>query len=78
MTISLELHDRYRIERGARHLYLLGERAIAEFLIEGAGSGVDDLVRLIDRLGKYERCPSKLLRALGANRFPPRLSVVPR
>jgi hypothetical protein len=74
--IFLDPHHRFRIERGARHLGALGARAIAEFLIEDVLDG-HDLARLIDRLRQYERCSPELLRAVGADRFPPRLRLVP-
>jgi hypothetical protein len=75
-VIFLDPHFRFRIETGARHLHLLGERAIGEFLAEGISEG-DDLSRLINRLRQYERCSPELLRAIGADRFPPRLRLVP-
>jgi hypothetical protein len=71
----LDPQDRFRIESGARHLHQLGARAVAEFLAEGIADG-DNLSRLIDRLRRYERCSRELLRAAGADRFPPRLQLV--
>jgi hypothetical protein len=70
-------HYRYRIERGARHLHQLGERAIGDFLAEGVHEG-DDLSRLIARLGRYQECDPAVLRAIGGDRFSPRLTAVPR
>ena len=69
-------HDRFRIERRARHLCALGERAIGEFVAEGIEEG-DDLSRLLDRLGRYQQFDPAVLRALCGDRFPPRLRMVP-
>jgi hypothetical protein len=73
----LDPQDRFRIEIGARHLHQLGARAVSEFLGEGVVSG-DDLKSLLDRLQRYQQCDPAVLRLVGGDRFPPRLTVVPR
>jgi hypothetical protein len=69
--------DRLRIERGAEHLHRLGARAISELLIEVVTEG-DDVQSLIVRLERYQQCDPATLRAVAGDRFPPRLTVVPR
>jgi hypothetical protein len=74
--VSLDPHTRFRIENGARHLHKLGPRAIGEFLVEDVTDAAD-LDQLLDRLRRYERCSTALLRAVGGDRFPRRLRAVP-
>jgi hypothetical protein len=40
--MTFDPHDRYRVEGGTRHLIVLGQRGLAEFLAEGVREG-DDL-----------------------------------
>ncbi len=63
---------RSRIEAGALHLHALGPRAVAELLLELAPPE-----QVLDRLDRYRRISPGLLRAIGGDRFPPRLSPVP-
>jgi hypothetical protein len=73
----LDPQNRFRIESGARHhLHQLGARAVAEFLGEGLASG-DDVRSLLDRLQRYQRYHPVLIRALGGDRFPRRIRLVP-
>ena len=67
--------DRIQVEAGALHLHALGPRATAEFLIalvEPAG----EIPLLICMLDDYRRLTPELLRAVGGDRFPHRLSVM--
>ena len=64
--------NRLRIEAGALHLHALGPRAVTELLLELAPPD-----RVLDRLDAYRRISPALLRALGGDRFPPRLSPLP-
>jgi hypothetical protein len=73
----IDPHTRFYIEIGARHLHRLGERAIGEFLAEGIHEG-DDVRSLLDRLQRHQQCDPAVLRLVGGDRFPPRLTVVPR
>lgn len=63
---------RVQIEAGAQHVHDLGPRALAELLLELAPAD-----QVLDRLNRYRRFSPALLRAIGANRFPPRLYAVP-
>jgi hypothetical protein len=77
--IRLDPLDRLRLQRGAEHLHSLGARAQAEFLAE-IGDRIGGLPCILGLLGEYQqRLSPKMLRAVGAHRFPPRsLRVVPR
>ncbi|MCH8112082.1 MAG: hypothetical protein IH905_09050 [Proteobacteria bacterium] len=55
-----------RRERQIEHVYLLGLRAVGELLYEVAEGG--DLDRALDA---YERLTPSMLKAVGADRFPP-------
>jgi hypothetical protein len=70
--------DRLRVERGAEHLHRLGPRATAELLTEVAYR-IGGLPCIVDLLGEYQhRVTPEMLRAVGGDRFPPRLTAVPR
>ena len=64
--------ERRRIEAGAAHLNRLGARAISEALLELAAPA--DLIAVLD---SYSRLSPELLRLVGGDRFPSRLSPVP-
>lgn len=64
--------DRVRIETGAAHLHQLGARATLELLLELAPA--DQVLASLDR---YRRVSPALLRAVGADRFAPRLYAAP-
>lgn len=70
--------DTLRLERGGTHLRHLGDRATAEFLTELArriGGGP----AILALLEEYGRLSPGMVRAAGADRFPPRpLRVVPK
>ena len=76
--ICLDPASRLRLQRGAEHLHLLGDRATAEFLAEVADriGGMPAILRL---LAEYQqRLTPDMLRATGGHRFPARrLRVVP-
>lgn len=67
---------RLRVEALAPTIWHLGARVFAEILIEVADRGLDgpDTIRLLE---DYTRLSSEMLRMVGGDRFPPRLSVVP-
>ena len=67
---------RMQIEAGAMHLHSLGPRATAEFLI-AITEPIAGLPFLIEMLHDYQRLTPAMLRAVGGDRFPPRLSPVP-
>jgi hypothetical protein len=79
MTTYLDELTRMRLERGARHLHQLGERATLELLLEIADA-TGGLSCIADRLGQYEqRLTPAMLRLTGGDRFPSRLPrAVPR
>ena len=59
-----------RFEQMVKHLHHLGPRAIAEFLIEIATvTGEPDVIAA--RLEEYSRLDPDLVRAVGADTFPP-------
>lgn len=63
--------DRLRFDRGAVHLYGLGPRAVAELLVEVAeNAGCAQCI--LHQLARYERLTPGMVRAAGADRFPPR------
>jgi hypothetical protein len=64
-------------EQGTRHLALLGDRAIAEFLIEH-GNECGCLVGILGRLDDWRALTSEAVALAAGDRFPPRLCVVPR
>jgi hypothetical protein len=70
-VIHLDPLDRLRLERGARHLHTLGPRVTAELLAE-IGARTGGMPAIMRLLGEYKRFSPQLLRAVGANRFPPR------
>ena len=76
--IHLDPLSRLRLQRGVKHLHLLGDRATAEFLAEVAHriGGMPAILRL---LAEYQqRLAPGMLRATGGDRFPTRrLRVVP-
>ena len=60
-----------RLQRGAAHLHALGPRATAEFLAEIAGKiGAEGAIQSL--LVEYQRLTPEMIRAVGADRFPPR------
>jgi hypothetical protein len=66
-----------RLQRGAEHLHCLGPRATAELLSEIAYR-IGGMPCIIDLLGEYQhRVTPEILRAVGGDRFPPRLQLVP-
>lgn len=71
--------DRMCLERGAQHLHDLGARATAEFLIDVA-EHIGGMPCILGRLEEYRwRLTPEMIRAVGADRFPPRqLRGVPR
>jgi hypothetical protein len=74
---SLTPTDRVRLRRGAEHLHRLGARAIAEFIVEDADCP-RRRQRALDRLDAWRvRLTPELLRAVGGDRFPPDIALVP-
>ena len=71
--------DRMRLQRGAEHLHSLGARATAELLAE-IGARIGGMPCILGLLAEYERrLTPAMIRAAGADRFPPRpLREVPR
>ena len=64
--------DALRLQLGAEHVHRLGARALAEFLAELARDR-SDLAATLDRLDRWRAGLSpELIRAAGADRFPPR------
>jgi hypothetical protein len=61
-----------RLQHLAAHLHGLGPRATYELLREIA-AGAD----IFERLERYARLDPRVLNALGADRMPPRLDLVP-
>jgi hypothetical protein len=68
-----------RLERGVEHLFRLGPRAVAEFLI-AISAECGGLPAILDLIDEYRcRLTPEMVRAAGGDRFPPRpLQVVPR
>lgn len=65
---------RYRL--GAEHLNRLGARATAELLAEiGRSHGIED--DILRRLDGWRLLTPVMVRAAGADRFPPRVILVP-
>jgi hypothetical protein len=60
---SLPARDRAQLARGVEHLCRLGERAVAELLLEIAS----DRELLLDRLAAYGRLSPDVLRDLDAH-----------
>ena len=57
---------RLRRQRAAEHLHRLGPRPVLEALIEvGVGRDIDDV------LARFGKLDGAVVRALGADRFPP-------
>ena len=76
--IQLDPLTRLHFQRGVEHLHRLGPRATAEFLVETADR-IGGLPAMLRILAEYEgRLTPDVLAATGGDRFPPRLSVVPR
>ena len=66
-----------RMERAARRLAPLGPRVMLELLVE-IGCAHDCLPDVAERLGAYSRMAPEAIRAVGADRMPPRrLALVP-
>lgn len=67
-----------RLQRGTEHLHVLGARVISEFLRE-VGEANGCWPQILDLLDAYRtRLTLEMVRAVGADRFPPRLRVAPR
>jgi hypothetical protein len=67
--------DPARFEAPARHLHGLGPRVLAEFLCElGTRHNIDVLTHLL----RWQELKWEQVCAAGGDRFPPRLTVVPR
>jgi hypothetical protein len=64
-------------EQGAGHLARLARRAIAEFLIEH-GSECGCAARILARLNEWRALTPEAIALAGGDRFPSRLSLVPR
>ncbi len=65
-TVAAKVVSGLRRERQIEHVHQLGPRAVGELLYEVAEGG--DLDRALDA---YERLTPSLLKAMGADRFPP-------
>ncbi len=65
-SAGLGITARLQRQRRIEHLHSLGPRAVGELLYEVAEGG--DLDRALDA---YERLTPSLLKAMGADRFPP-------
>ena len=68
-------HHRLQVEAGVLHLHALGPRATAEFLI-ALTEPVGEIPWLIGMLQDYRSLTPDMLRSVGGDRFPRRLSVV--
>ena len=68
--------QKVQIEEGVQHLHGLGPCAVAEFLTALA-EPVGDIPLLIGMLQEYRCITPAMLRVVGGDRFPPRLSPVP-
>jgi hypothetical protein len=66
-----------RLQRAAEYLCELGPRAVGELLLE-IGHETDALPLVVERASAYQRLSPDVLKALGGDRFPRRLTVVPR
>ncbi len=74
----LDTFSQRRLQRGAEHITHLGSRVVAEYLAE-VSETIGGLPAILRLLGEYERrLTPAVLRATGGDRFPRRLSVVPR
>ena len=65
-----------RLQRDVEHLHKLGPRALAELLLDIVGP-VGEIELLLNSLERYRQVTPELLQAVGGDRFPPRLSLVP-
>jgi hypothetical protein len=76
--VHLDPFTRCRLEQGAEYLEHAGCRVIGEFLAEIA-TDIGGLPCILGRLNEYQQrvCPVTL-RALGGEKFAPRLRAVPR
>ena len=77
--IRLHPLDRLCLQRRVEHLHALGPRATAEFLVEVADR-IGGMPCILGLLVEFEqRLSLDMVRAAGADRFPPRqLHAVPR
>lgn len=62
--------DRMRLERGTRHLHALGPRATAALLATLA-ERIGGAPVMLGLLAEYDRLTPNMIRAAGADRFPP-------
>jgi hypothetical protein len=69
--LTLDPLDQIRHQRRVEHLYRLGPRAIAEFLLELAGK-IGGLPATTGLLIEYERVSPRMVRAVGGDVFTPR------
>ncbi len=70
-------HFEQRFRHGAEHVHRLRARALAELLAEiGREHGI--VPDILERLDGYGRLSPAMIRAAGADRFPPCLVEVPR
>ena len=76
LHVSLDLRL-LEFEQGAGHLARLGSRPLAEFLLEH-GSECGCSARILARLNDWRALASEAVVLVGGDRFPPRLSLVPR
>jgi hypothetical protein len=65
-----------RLQRAAEHLCELGPRAVGELLLE-IGHETDALPLVVARASAYQRLRPDVLKAIGGDRFPRRLTLVP-
>jgi hypothetical protein len=73
-TIDAEFEERRRLQRLARHLHQLGERAVFEFVSEMV---VNYGAAVAERLAQYRRLDPAILRACGGDRLPaPPLRII--
>jgi hypothetical protein len=71
------LHRELPLQRAIEHLHRCGPRPVGELFAEALDSlNVDPVV--LDLLLGWKRLNPELVRALGGDRFPRRLQVVPR
>jgi hypothetical protein len=65
-----------RLQRGAEHLHKLGPRATAELLAE-VGNRIGGIPAIIGLLTEYQRLTPEVLRAVGGDKFPRCIRVLP-
>lgn len=75
--IARTQRERVALQRGARHLRSLGDRALFHFLDELAGR-TGNVHAILDALNAYQRITPEQVRIVGGDQFPrPPLDLVP-